>query len=342
MIASLESDKISIIVPVHNGSKYLDKLYKNIAKQTYNNIEILFVENYSEDNSLEVLEKIAAKDNRVVVLESKQRGTTLADKKGIEIASGKYIVFMDQDDKYKNKNALRYMYNTIKETGSDICQFSYYTYYGYGIKKKKVFTSDKRIFLTAEDIRQGEIGSIFQGFSGGHLSSDVWDKIYSAKVLKETKNRILISACYAEDYYLNSLFFLSDRVKKVCIDCKGYYVWDNRYGLSSKDSGKILMEDYNLIKPVIHNRLKEVGAGQESFYKLHLESLYFMLAFLKDNIKKLDIAESYNLIEWVNSLEFIRLAKDYINNELEEEKKWEGLNYLSSDFTAKDFYSRYK
>ena len=59
----------------------------------------------------------------------------MARKKGVENASGKYIVFMDQDDKYISKHALEMMHKTIVETNSSACQFSIYKEYAYGIKK---------------------------------------------------------------------------------------------------------------------------------------------------------------------------------------------------------------
>lgn len=335
-------ERISVIIPVHNGEKYIRSLYKNIKQQTFDNYEIIFVENFSKDNSLKVLKELARNDEKVVVLESKDRGTSLARKKGVEYASGKYVVFMDQDDKYLRRNALEKMYDIISETKADICQFSIYIYYGYGIKREKAIT-DTRRFFSRKDVLIKEIGSIFESYGGGYLTPTVWSKIYSAEVLKDAVKCVNDSLFFAEDYYLNTCCFLSEKAEKICVDPNAFYVWDNRFGFSSsKDSSKALIEDYNKVKPLIHKMLKGVDAGSEVFYRLHLESLYFMRAFLIERMNNCSQQEVYNLIEWLSNLEYIKLAKYFMNHELKEEQQFEELTFLSDNFTPKEFYDRYK
>ena len=337
----IQKDKISVIIPVHNGEKYLKKLYKCINSQTYKNIEIIFVENFSIDNSLGVLNNIAQKDERVVVLESKEKGTSLARKKGVEYATGKYIVFMDQDDKYVNKFALEKMHKTISETESNICQFSTYTYYGFGIKRIKKAT-DKLIFFSKLDIRNKEIGSIFESYGGGYITPSVWSKIYDTRVVKDAIGNVNFALFFAEDYYLNSCCFLSDKLKKVCVSPDAYYVWDKRFGFSSsKSAGFAWIKDCSIIKPIICKKLKEADAGYETKYRFHLESLYAMFAYIKSESKNKDKEKIIKLIEWFNSLEYIKLAKDFMNNEVKDKNKWEELVFLSSDYTPEEYYSRF-
>ena len=162
-------------------------------------------------------------------------------------------------------------------------------------------------------------------------------------MVKDSIKRVDVSLFFAEDLFFNFCCFSSDILKKVCVDPAAYYVWDKRFGFSSsKEAGKAWIEDSNKIKTTIHNRLLEVGATPEVFFRLHLESLYAMLSYLRGVIKNKDLDTAYQIIEWANSLDHIKLAKEYINNELDDGKKWEELIFLTSDYSPETFYNRFK
>lgn len=335
-------DLVSLIVPVHNGSKYLKRLYNSINRQSFKNLEIIFVENFSKDNSLSILEDIAKRDKRVVVLESRTPGTSMARKKGIEYVSGKYTVFMDQDDEYINQFALQGMYDIIEETKVSICQFSIFKKYNFGLKKKINVINERRIMSVA-DIRNKEIAGMYENSGGGCLSATVWSKIYLTTVLKDAIQHVKFSLYFAEDLFLNTCAMLSDKVTSVCVDPHAFYVWDTRYGFSGKkDSGNALFKDYNQIKPVMHQMLKKANCSEDVVYRLHLESLYFMLSYLKANFDENNLTKTYELIKTMSLYPCIQLAKRYVNTELSEKKRFEELVFLAGDYTPQEFYERFK
>ena len=89
--------KISVIVPMHNSSKYLTECIESILNQTYNNFEIIIVDDASTDNSVEIASEI--KDNRIRIFKLEENlGVATARNKGIEEATGDYICFIDSDD----------------------------------------------------------------------------------------------------------------------------------------------------------------------------------------------------------------------------------------------------
>lgn len=90
--------KVSVIVPVHNTAKYLEKCVESIIAQTLNDIEIILVENASTDNSLELCHQIAQADNRIKVLHIDKADLSTARNEGIKIATGEYIGLVDSDD----------------------------------------------------------------------------------------------------------------------------------------------------------------------------------------------------------------------------------------------------
>ena len=84
-------DLVSIIVPVYNVQKYLDKCIESMLKQTYTNIEIVLVDDGSTDGSASICDKYAADDERVVVVHKKNGGQSDARNVGLEKSTGEYI-----------------------------------------------------------------------------------------------------------------------------------------------------------------------------------------------------------------------------------------------------------
>ncbi|MBR4580408.1 MAG: glycosyltransferase family 2 protein [Lachnospiraceae bacterium] len=93
--------KVSIIVPVYNAEKFIEETIRSVKAQTEKNWELILAENGSEDKSGEILEKIAASDDRVRVLRLGKTGAAGARNEGLKVARGRYIAFLDADDLWK-------------------------------------------------------------------------------------------------------------------------------------------------------------------------------------------------------------------------------------------------
>ncbi|MGN0502900.1 MAG: glycosyltransferase family 2 protein [Ruminococcus sp.] len=91
-------DKVSIIVPVYYVEKYLPECIESLIHQTYNNIEIIFVDDGSTDSSGKICDKYAETDSRIKVIHQQNAGAANAKNTGLNNASGIYIIFMDSDD----------------------------------------------------------------------------------------------------------------------------------------------------------------------------------------------------------------------------------------------------
>lgn len=107
---------LSIIVPVYNVNKYLDKCIQSILSSTYNDIELLLIDDGSTDNSLAICKKWAQTDNRIKVIHQDNSGAGAARNKGLEIAQGDFITFIDSDD-YIDKNMY---FELIKHFDDDV------------------------------------------------------------------------------------------------------------------------------------------------------------------------------------------------------------------------------
>ena len=91
-------DKISVVVPVYNVKKYLEKSFESIADQTYDNLEIVLVDDGATDGSGKLCDELAKKDNRVKVCHKVNGGLSSARNHGLLNATGDYTIFIDSDD----------------------------------------------------------------------------------------------------------------------------------------------------------------------------------------------------------------------------------------------------
>lgn len=116
--------KVSVIIPVYNTEKYLRQCLDSVVNQTLKDIEIICVDDGSTDGSLDILKEYASKDERFIILEQKNQGAGPARNKGLEIAKGEYLSFLDSDDIFL-PNMLEKAYNTAISNHADVVCFQY-------------------------------------------------------------------------------------------------------------------------------------------------------------------------------------------------------------------------
>lgn len=120
--------KVTVVIPVYNVEKYLEACLDSVIDQTLKDIEIICVNDGSTDKSLNILKKYAQKDDRIVIIDKKNGGLSSSRNKGIENATGEYIIFLDSDD-YLTTNALEELYNLSKKNKLDTIYFDANTVY---------------------------------------------------------------------------------------------------------------------------------------------------------------------------------------------------------------------
>lgn len=111
--------KISVIIPVYNTEKYLDKCLSSVVNQTFKNLEIIIVDDGSIDSSYEICQKFANQDKRIVLLQQSNQGQGFARNKALLKANGEYIFFLDSDD-YLELDAFELLYNEAINKNSDL------------------------------------------------------------------------------------------------------------------------------------------------------------------------------------------------------------------------------
>lgn len=184
-----KNDLISIIVPIFNVDKYIEKTIKSLINQTYLNIEILLINDGSTDMSGNICNEYAEKYNKIKVFHQNNKGVSSARNLGIDNARGKYIIFVDGDD-YVNPKYINTLYNDIIENNVDMAVQMYFNYY-----------NEKKIVRNIEnDINKNMTGIEFVDFQIlGGKDTTVYAKIYRKQILDRYNIRFNESITNLED-----------------------------------------------------------------------------------------------------------------------------------------------
>lgn len=275
---------VSIVVPVYNVSKYLGKNFETLKNQTYRNIEIIFVDDGSTDNSGKLCELYKSTDNRVKVIHKSNEGLGLARNTGISNSSGKYIMFIDSDDFVHEEMVERLLRNLI-DTESDTSFCGYFEYYDeYNIIAKPAFFN-KKIFKNEEiyeNVLLNMISSKPYEKKDSLLSMSVWHAIYSLDIIRENNILFPSEREYISEDIIFDIAYLK-KSKKVCYisDSLYYYRCNNSQSLTHKYS----VDEFDKHKKVVEKIKKELSYFLEKEDYLNRTDRY-LLGRLRTCIQK--------------------------------------------------------
>lgn len=175
-------NKISIIVPVYNAEKYLDRCMQSIYAQTFTDYEIILVNDGSKDNSANICKAYAGKDNRIIFIDKENGGAGSARNAGIEMASGEYLAFPDVDDWFE-PNMYEELYTLAKSGDYDlvISGVNYYRNNNGKIEYKESITCGEKKYLTKDDCRE----NVMDFFPTSTIFDVPWNKLYKRSVAVE-------------------------------------------------------------------------------------------------------------------------------------------------------------
>ena len=132
--------EISVIIPAYNMEEYIGDTIESVQKQTFDDYELIVVDDGSTDDTYKILTKYAKNDARIILLSQDNAGVSIARNNGIEHASGKYITFLDGDDLW-TPDALQIMYEKIKSENAGFVYAGYAALHPDGIGKKETSTN---------------------------------------------------------------------------------------------------------------------------------------------------------------------------------------------------------
>ena len=139
--------KLSVIVPVYNAEKFIHKCIDSIVNQSFNDWELIIIDDGSPDNSGEICDEYAKVDKRIRVIHKKNEGVSVARNIGIENATGEYVIFIDSDDYLEGD-----CFSLVKDAGSDLLVFESISYNSQNDIKKWYDINDDHISVNTNKI----------------------------------------------------------------------------------------------------------------------------------------------------------------------------------------------
>lgn len=234
--------KVSIIIPVYNVDKYIEKCLKSLIAQTLRQIEIICVNDGSTDNSLKILNYYKEKDSRIKVINQNNAGPGKSRNVGIKLAKGDFIGFVDGDD-WVDKNYFEKLYNAAIQYNCDIAAGDFYRQGKFIRSQKLKYKNIKAFYEPAEKMKQAFIPK----------HNYVWNKIY--------KREALLSMPFPENCYYEDMRWLI----KVIYYLNGFVTVPNVFYYYRKNQGSIVTQ-----KSAKHQLDRKIADDEiQKFFKQH-------------------------------------------------------------------------
>lgn len=296
--------EISIIIPIYNSEKYIEKCILSVLNQSFTDFELILVNDGSTDNSLNIIKDFESNDPRIKVCDQANSGVSSARNRGLELASGRYVTFMDSDD-YVEPDYLETLYS---KTGEDIDYvFSGMIYVTLGAITKKINHIDYLWDLSKE--------VDFLQFLMQPIQTSPCSKLYLNNIIKNHNIKFNTTLSFAEDKDFNLKFFNYVKIA-VSSSYSGYYY---RIDVANSLSKKKHSEVFTL--SCIHWEMKKNMCKERSFFgesakKQLVNELY---AITNDELVNLSVNQS-NL-----KMAFSSCKKDFSKVDFEFLKTWKHL-----------------
>lgn len=220
--------KVSIVVPIYNVEKYLNRCIESIVNQTYTNLEIILVDDGSPDNCPAMCDEWAQKDERIKVIHKENAGLGMARNTGIDHATGKYIFFLDSDD-YVDVTIVQKCVENAEEYNSEVVIYGRYDVHEDGTISAQAIRPTQNIFK-GQSIQAELLPAMFTYDMGFGISA--WGKMYRVDVFLNQNIRFLSEReIISEDAYFALEFFSKISVVTV-VDENLYYYYKRNTSLS--------------------------------------------------------------------------------------------------------------
>ena len=305
---------VSIIVPIYNVEKYLEKCVYSILNQDYNNLEVILVNDGSTDKSLEICERLQKKDNRIKIINQKNLGVSAARNNGFYYSKGDYICFIDSDDIIEI-DMVSTLVKLLQENECEVANCNIHI-----IEKDKT----ERNFYKNGNIKIYNSSELKKYFLLGKVSHACWDKMYKREVLE--KVNFMLNSTSEDRYFCWKLY---KTINKMVVTSKvGYhYIRKNENSITSiplslKNISRI--EEALTVKNDVLLHYPELYDEWEYYYLNGLDNL--ASKFIEQKIKKDDKLYKYYEFIILELKKILKHSNPYIdvkrkNSLLEKYKK---------------------
>lgn len=307
---------LSIAIAMYNVEKFLDDCLTSIRRQSFQDYEVILVDDGSSDATLEIAKKYAHKDARIKLFHSHHQGALRAKLHAADQVRGKYVLFCDSDDYYV-KNAFQTLYRLAKDDKYELVQFSNYNKYNHVVIKEKMpykcAYSDEKDFKYKE--YPGLLCSVFNKLNGNAAY-----KLYHSRLLRNLPKEEERADLFMGDDVVMNLYMLQDCRSALYIDTP-LYVYRTTSGNSNK-LRKSILADLDKLKSTQHFFLSKWDGAD----KMHIEALlYFTLAQdffsnVQGFVSNLSEHETLQLLNEALTYPFFISASKYFQKHTEDKR----------------------
>ncbi len=297
----MKNPKVSVIIPVYNAEKYLAESIRSVKNQTFSDIEVILVNDGSNDGSKRICGDFSSEDERVVLINKKNEGAGKARLTGIDAAMGEYVCFLDADD-LMEETFIEKMYGVITEKGADLAECGYYIFSEHSKDEHHVFSEDK----TLE--RKGFLEKVVEKtIIDGTEAVVLWNKIYKRSYLDKYVN--IHTANILEDYLFNMQYYYGVEKYAYIDQCLiNYRVAQNSL---SRSFHADLFDKFKEILPIKEKYMDMFSLNDQTQKEKHFKwYMRYISNYLKSGVGQpefLNIAEKVLNDEYtLNSAKFVR------------------------------------
>ncbi|EEM14426.1 MULTISPECIES: glycosyltransferase [Bacillus] len=243
------SQKVSVIIPVYNAGKYITRCIESLLNQTLQECEFIFINDGSIDDSREIIEGYKQVDDRIILINQVNQGVSIARNKGLHLAAGEYVGFVDADDCIE-KDMYETLYNSVKQSNCDVV-ISNFKGETEGHKVITTYPFPIDIVLEKDYIEQ----EVLPYFLKADNLNTVVNKIYRNNLIKENNVKFPSGIALGEDGMFNVAFF-SGATRMKYVDYVGYHYKEvagsATRNISEKDYFQRAVEVYTMELPQIY------------------------------------------------------------------------------------------
>ena len=242
---------ISVLVPVYNIEKYLDKCITSIINQTYKNLEIVLVDDGSTDSSGNICDKYAQEDNRIKVIHKTNGGLVSARKAGLEVATGEFCLNVDGDD-WIELNMTETLFAEMQKGDFDFVQCNYKM---EGGKNNSSSYSDFSMTVDSENVRNNLLAEWMDG--SAVMGSQVVVKLFKTDFFKESYLNVTDDMSNGEDF-ISFLYILQRTQRFASINKVFYHYFIRSDSLSHKKEDMRLFVKENKLSVVMYELISSL------------------------------------------------------------------------------------
>lgn len=276
--------KISIIVPIYNVEKYLERCIQSLLNQTLRDIEIIMVDDESPDDCPQLCDIYASQDQRIKVIHKKNEGLGYARNTGLEIASGEYIAFVDSDD-YVDINMYEKLYQIAQKNNLDTV-FSNFNTVDQHQNIHKVLQQKEFHIYKNEDIKNdlllNMIASDVNIKKERSIDMSVWRAIYSREIITSHQIKFESERVFMSEDIIFHIDYLS-HAKAVGLVPQAYYY----YAVNPESLTKKIRTDRFEKSKVLHTEIIKRGLKYKLPSSFKQRADRFFIGYARSNIKNL-------------------------------------------------------